>query len=416
MAELTDDEFRAKYIHQQSSVTPEERQKNLSDCEKFIAEQEAKIKKMEARRLLPVHFDSEERVEAEHIWEVKTIKTWVSKVTDKTFAFQLAALYRLLAVTHMLRDYLIATPNTLGDFAALRAVARGSVVNTPEYKKLRIKLRMLQAKIRHIITFHLVRDILQSLQTELVNACRNFDNSISHSPPSPFDSVLEEYIRQTSGLSVLVEPAAMVIAEGTAMSLLATLSEFNLQLMQLLNITTKVPSSVVYASLVRFLFNVGYAMRPQSLMGTDKENIEFLRACSVYASQTVQDLRLPSFITKKYTIGLPVHSLFKQKQVQMLKEMELMTNPIDLMHHVHKTLGNLASIFGSHQDFLSFDDTLTLLLALMSLSPPGNAVAIAGFVVMWEPVQLSSVVQLAKNYFVAAVKQIQGFELPTTKV
>jgi hypothetical protein len=144
-------------------------------------------------------------------------------------------------------------------------------------------------------------------------------------------------------------------------------------------------------------------------MGLETENNGFLRACAAFAGQTVSDLRLPHDLTQKVTVGLPLSSLFKLKHVEMLKDMELMTNPIDLMFHVHVTLGQLARLFANKEQFLSFDDTLTLLLAVMSLSPPVNAIAIARFVVKWEQVQLSSVVQLAKNYFVAAVEHIQMF-------
>jgi hypothetical protein len=91
----------------------------------------------------------------------------------------------------------------------------------------------------------------------------------------------------------------------------------------------------------------------------------------------------------------------------MLKPMEALTNPIDLMHYVHKILGTLATGFAAGEQFLSFDDTLTLLLALLSLSPPVNAIAISAFVMKWETVQLSSVLSVGKNYFIAAVEHIR---------
>jgi hypothetical protein len=45
----------------------------------------------------------------------------------------------------------------------------------------------------------------------------------------------------------------------------------------------------------------------------------------------------------------------------------------------------------------------------MSLSPPANAIGIAEFVTLWEPVQVSSLLSLTKNYFVCAVEHIQRF-------
>jgi hypothetical protein len=157
-------------------------------------------------------------------------------------------------------------------------------------------------------------------------------------------------------------------------------------------------------------------MNSSALMGDTAENVAFMESCERYSSQSVLDLGLPDQLTKNYTPGLPLSSLFKSKQVQMLKVMEWMTNPIDLMYHVHATLGSLASLFANDELFLAFDDTLTLLLALMSLSPPVNAVPISRFVVQWEPVQLSSVIQVAKNYFIAAVEQIQGCKVRRSSI
>jgi hypothetical protein len=217
---------------------------------------------------------------------------------------------------------------------------------------------------------------------------------------------LEDYIRYNPELSILVKPAATVVAEGTPMALLSTLSEFNLAIMGCLKINSGPARAVVYTSLVRFLFSVGYTLNPAQLNGRDEENLAFLNACEKFSEQTVRDLALTKVITQDYTPGLKVASLFKSKQVEMLKPMESMCNPIDLMYYVHKILGTLATYFASQEQFLSFDDTLTLLLALMSLCPPTNAVAIASFVTKWDCVQLSSLVSIAKNYFVAAVEQI----------
>jgi hypothetical protein len=207
----------------------------------------------------------------------------------------------------------------------------------------------------------------------------------------------------------LVAPAVAVIGEGTVMAMLSTLSEFNLAILESLKIYAPSSRAVVYTSLVRFLFGIGYTVNPRPLMGTDEENLDFLKICRCFAGQTVKDLVLANSITKNYTPGLPLGSLFKSTKVDMLKPMELVTNPIDLMHYVHTILGSLARLFATSDQFLSFDDTLTLLLALLSINPPGNAIPIAQFVVKWEPVQISSVVSLAKNYFVVAVEHIQLF-------
>jgi hypothetical protein len=140
--------------------------------------------------------------------------------------------------------------------------------------------------------------------------------------------------------------------------------------------------------------------------------VNFLSACQKFSVQTVKALGLSPSIAKHFTAGLPVASLFKSTQVNLLKPMEMMTNPIDMLHALHQILGMLATGFAAGEQFLTFDDTLTLLLALLSLSPPVNAIAIASFVTKWDPVQLSSAVSVARNYFIAAVDQIVAFSGP----
>jgi hypothetical protein len=250
---------------------------------------------------------------------------------------------------------------------------------------------------------------LSLLQREVLTAVSNYEPTISYSRPGIFDTLLEEYIYRTPELSTLVLPAAAIVAEGTPMALVATLSEFSIAVMNDLQMSSAPARAVVYTALVRFLFGIGYTLNPAELSGSRDVNVNFLRCCDAFAGKTVRELVLTKVITKHFTPGLPVASMFKSKQVSMLKPMEVMTNPIDLVHYVHQILGTLATGFAAGEYFLSFDDTLTLLLALLSLSPPVNAIAIAAFVQKWEVVQLSNVVSVAKNYFVAAVEQILVF-------
>jgi hypothetical protein len=161
--------------------------------------------------------------------------------------------------------------------------------------------------------------------------------------------------------------------------------------------------------LVRFLFGIAYTIDPRPLIGNPLEKLGFFDACQRFSHQSVRELQLSEAITKNYTPGLQIASMFSSKHTDLLKPMELMTNPIDLLNHVHETLGLLAAHFGSAGDFVSFDDMMTLLLALMSVNPPENAIAIAGFLTKWERVQLSCVIAFAKNAYCGAVDQIRAF-------
>jgi hypothetical protein len=330
-------------------------------------------------------------------------------VNDAAFDLQLTEFQKNLYIIQQIRDYVINTSHTLGNCEDLVSATRKKVTADPRYQKLRYDRIRYLSKATKIIENHVHTSTLSLLQREILSAVANYEPTVSYSRPGTFDILLEEYIHSTPELSALVLPAATVIAEGTPTALLATLGEFNVTIMGCLKISSAPARAVVYTALVRFLFGVGYTLNPSELHGSDAQNLTFLKFCDRFGSQTVRALVLTKVITKNLTPGLPVASMFKSKQVNMLKQMEMMTNPIDLVHYVHQVLGDLATCFAAGEHFLSFDDTLTLLLAVLSLAPPVNAIGIASFVQKWEAVQLSSVVSVAKNYFVAAVGQIQIF-------
>jgi hypothetical protein len=84
-------------------------------------------------------------------------------------------------------------------------------------------------------------------------------------------------------------------------------------------------------------------------------------------------------IAKTFTLGLQVPSLFKSKQVDLLKQMEYITHPVDLMTNAHSILFLLAQYFGIEEGFLTFDDTLIMLFGLTSIGLTANSVSIVKF-------------------------------------
>jgi hypothetical protein len=409
---VSDDELGrviATHVRHDPKVTDAQRTSNISVLNGLISRLERFLANMVERRGAPVRIDSEDRVSHSYYNVVCQLRGWIADVSDAAFQYQLTEFQKTLYLAQQIRDYVVNTPHTLGNCDDLESATRKKVTTDGRYQRLRFERIRYLSKAGKVIENHLRTSTLSLLQREVLTAVANYEPTISYSRPGPFDSLLEEYVHSTPELAALVLPAAMVVAEGTPLALLATLSEFNVAVMTCLKITSAPARAVVYTSLVRFLFGVAYTLNWTELSGDMEQNISFLKTCDRFASQTVRELVLTKVITKNFTPGLPVASMFKSKQVNMLKPMEVMTNPIDLMYYVHQILGTLATCFAAGEHFLSFDDILTLLLALLSLSPPVNAIAIAAFVQKWESVQLSSVVSVAKNYFVAAVEQIQIF-------
>jgi hypothetical protein len=227
-------------------------------------------------------------------------------------------------------------------------------------------------------------------------------------PPTHFDYWLAEYVF-SSGLGDMATALAHVVVEGLPETAIYTLGQFSLTVFNSLNITSEYGQTIIYTSIVRLIFDQAYLIRPE-LHECKRADAIFLERCGHFAKKTVRELQLSDSIAKMFTPGLQVSSLFKSKQVDLLKKMELLTNPIDLMSHVHSILLSLAQYFGTEELFLMFDVTLTLLLALTSIGPPANSISIAKFLMRWAGVLLSDIVSVAKNYFIAAVEQLLSAE------
>jgi hypothetical protein len=400
-----------KYVTQHDLLTDEERKANGMNFEMFIDSLEKEIADMRHRSEIPFAIESKECWNDHVAPQVAQLRLWVEETNAEIFSYQLTGLARLAFIARSIRDYVKTTKGTVGQLTELNADLRARLFKTPYYKKLRRHRRLFLARLKRVIGHNLAFDAANAVRKEVLSAVAVFQKETSYSPPSFFDEHVAAYVKASAELSAAVVPVAQLIADGEGDALVAGLSDLSLLLMRSLHVNVGPTRSVVYTALVRHVFGVAYTINPAQLRGPLDESAMFLVYCDKFSRQTVRDLVLSESITKHFTPGLPIASLFKSKKVDMLKPMEFMTNPIDLMNYVHQVLGALAELFGVGvtEMFLSFDDTLTLFLALMSLSPPANAIGIAEYVTLWEPVQLSSLLSLTKNYFVCAVDQIQRF-------
>ena len=175
-------------------------------------------------------------------------------------------------------------------------------------------------------------------------------------------------------------------------------------------ITNKIAQSVIFDSLIRLFFNASY-LQGQGLDAYPLCNRYFIRKCEDFSWQTVSDLNLSKSILQGYTAGLTIVSLFSPKQLQMIEDIQYLTNPIDLFYHIYMIVKSLSESFSKNDKgtLLSDDDIMALFSGLISVSPPCNAVAIAVFLEKWSVLSSSQDLIKAKNYYVSAILRI--FEL-----
>lgn len=284
-----------------------------------------------------------------------------------------------------------------------------TVSKNKEYSGIKKKRCAISSKIMRLQIKPTQLDIAESIRSGVLAASQVYDDDLTYCPPSEFDELLALYIMTTQKRSMIVSIANFIAYGKPDEAFFNTIGEFTNDLYTQLKFNSSTAQVIIFTSTIRFLFDEAYVIK-SDLRGYNKANAEFLVKCDLFSKRPARELKLSSDIEAYYTPGLPITSLFKSKQQSLLKELEYMTNPIDLMVRVNDVIKTLAQFFGSEIGVLSFDDTLTLFLGLMSLSPPANAVAIAKFVEKWSELLLSDVTKNSKNFYFAAIDHILKLE------
>ena len=345
-----------------------------------------------------------------HIYHdtVAALNYYTKKCDEIIFDYEIKSLENMIDIVTHMKKFLLRCPKYILDVHKFVDTLDASARSDPNYKKVKRERRAYYKRAKYLVKKMQSVDYKSQIRLEYFSANNNYVAEFQYSPPGSFDDILAEYLFH-SPVANIIYPTAKMLANGAPDSAVYTLSEFCNSVYSLLNLTNWQSKAIAYTAIVRFLFDQAYLIDSE-LFHYNKANAIFLQKAEAYSKQSVRDLKLTSDISRYYTPGLPVSSLFKSKQLDMLKQMELMTNPIDLMKHVHTIIQSLATYFGSETGMLSFDDTLTLLLALMSLSPPVNAVSICKFVEKWKDVQLDDIVGRSKDFFIAAVETLMTEE------
>jgi hypothetical protein len=87
-----------------------------------------------------------------------------------------------------------------------------------------------------------------------------------------------------------------------------------------------------------------------------------------------------------------------------------MTNPLDLEHAIHRAYTAIVKFFSTAEHPLQFGDASTLLLGLISINPPPNAMSIAEFLEKWSALTINRECAIAREAFAAAVHQLYSLE------
>jgi hypothetical protein len=120
----------------------------------------------------------------------------------------------------------------------------------------------------------------------------------------------------------------------------------------------------------------------------------------------VRSLDLPERVRLKYAAHMKVGSLYREKQIEAVEKLGFLTNPIDIMRTVYEAERIIVRYFGEEREKLEFKELTVLMLSLLAVNPPANAVSIALFVQDWDALKMVPIVGKAAEVFIAAVNYI----------
>jgi hypothetical protein len=148
----TEDETREAFSRCVHPITGEDRDTNLSKLSAFIARQQTKLQKMEARSQAPVTFDSEERCSVRAAPYLAQIKLWIHELTGRLFEIQLTHFKKVLAITKVIYEHVLKTPDAVADCGPLEAVARRRITTDREYQIYRSRRHLFLHQGRSLIS------------------------------------------------------------------------------------------------------------------------------------------------------------------------------------------------------------------------------------------------------------------------
>jgi hypothetical protein len=287
---------------------------------------------------------------------------------------------------------------------------RTSLESDPRAKKARFMRDALKTKIRSICRRNPAPNYLQTATGLLAERfpMKSSPDEL-YTAPSKLDAVFPYYI-ETSDLKNMIEPTALSLVYGPVDGSLAAIVSFAEMVAERLGArASKTKMTVCYCCLVRFLFDEAYVIGGE-LNDCAEENAAFLLGCELLSCQPIGALSLPQNLKEKYTPRMLVGSMFRPKQAEPVRGLDMILNPIDLIFHLHQGWSSVVKYFSSGAESLGQADAVKLFMVLLSVEPPTNAVALARFAVKWAKINLVPGAEAVPQAMLTAVEQIQAIE------
>jgi len=392
-----------KYVLKDMNASTIDQQQCIFTLEDFIDQEKEKYDNIKIRQKYSnklVHHNYRHEGKA----KIVALRYIIAENENEIAEYQRSALSQYIDIAREIIGALRQHPYLMADIKKLNLDLNLGCGDDPSYKRLKDHRLMLQSAAKDSAKAYIIPNYSLDLQAALTTSFIKFDPVLQYSPPSEIDALIMEYLKK-SLFDGMIDATAEVIEDGTIDAAVSTIWELNGAIIDNLGLRMDATALITYTSLVRQVFSKAYTVKERPVLRSyEKSSIVFLKKCEEFCNQPISELNLSEELIGRRKKAA-IYSLFRSK-VHNLSAIEFMTNPIDMLYHIHQAVLSLPAAVNAPK--LTPPETQILLLALVTYSPPSNAIAIYKFLKKWGTLMMSPDVQKSKQLFFNSINHLMS--------
>lgn len=274
----------------------------------------------------------------------------------------------------------------------------------PQYLAQKRLKKHLSYRIHVFTTHHMLPDFFESVRKEFSSSLCFYHPGFKYFPPLDFDFIFVSFIYH-SRFKEMVLPTARTVANGDPSAVFIVVQEFGSMVAQNFNVNLEVLKRLIYISVVRLIFGIAYTLSSELNLFQD-ENIRFLLIANVFSRRIFSSLKLNEISKQKFDVSHSIVQVWGSLQIDSLKNLELLSNPIDLLIRINCIIFKIADLFMIEKNNLLVSDICILFSCALSATPPVNTISIHRYLVKWNNFQLAPFSSAILEIFQKSIDQI----------
>lgn len=395
----------ARYLYYDSEITTSEQKTCQFQLEDLIEEQRGKMIECEKAHLSTKYPKMNKFQSAGKMIMVGASIAY-KESENAVWEFQKRSINEFIRTLNEIHKLLGMHQNIMANIKLLIFDNNAVVTDSVKYKSLKDRRHACKKNLLNLATKYRSPNYEQMILDELTNSLFKYDLSISYSPPSQIDSYINEYLLRSEKFSPMVEAAAAIVTMGSVDAAKTTIEELAMAISESINRATDGSNLVISQAILRSIFDICYSSS-SIINGYKSANTEFIRKCDEFAAKTVMEASIPDCIVGSLRRRATVSTMFRNKKLMSFSNIEYMTNPLDMVRHIHAVITSLDSLNYRCQ---ARHESVILIQCVISVSPPCNTVSTIKFIEQWATPFLSKGLNDSLSIYKEAINRIMNVD------